>query len=82
MLLYIGFAAGVLTVLSFVPQVVRTWRTRKARDLSLGMIVLLVAAGALWIAYGIVSRDLPVIATNVGTVSLNLALIVAKARFR
>ena len=82
MLAYIGYVAGVLTVLSFLPHVVRTWRTRQAGDLSFGMFALLITAGALWIAYGVGSRDWPVIATNVGMVALNCAILVAKVRFR
>ena len=45
----LGFLAGVITVVAFLPQVVRAWRTRQTRDLSLTGIALLVAAGSLWI---------------------------------
>ena len=79
---YIGYVAGALTVASFLPQVLRTWKTKKTKDLSLGMIVLLIAAGALWITYGVVSTDWPVIATNVGMVSLNAAILLAKLRYK
>lgn len=79
---YIGYVAGALTVASFLPQVVRTWKTRKTKDLSLVMIVLLIAAGALWITYGLVSTDWPVVATNVGMVSLNAAILAAKLRYK
>ena len=79
---YIGYVAGALTVASFLPQVLRTWKTRKTQDLSLGMIVLLITAGALWITYGVVSSDWPVIGTNVGMVSLNCAILAAKLKFK
>lgn len=79
---YIGYLAGVLTVASFLPQVVQTWRTRKTRDLSFGMFALLITAGALWIMYGVMSTDWPVIATNVGMVALNGAILIAKIRFK
>ena len=79
---YIGYAAGGLTVISFLPQVVRAWRTHETEDLSLGMFTILLAAGALWITYGIVSGDVPVIATNIGTVTLNAAILVAKVKFK
>ncbi len=81
MIRYLGYFAGVLTVSSFLPQVIRTWQTRQTRDLSLGMFGLLVAASSFWIIYGIVKRDWPVVATNVGMVALNGALAVAKLRF-
>ena len=79
---YLGFIAGTITVTSFLPQVVRTWRTRRTRDLSMGMFALLVASGTLWILYGALTHDLPVVATNVGMVSLCFALVVAKLRYK
>ncbi len=78
---YLGYFAGILTVASFVPQVIRTWRTRHARDLSLGMFTLLVTASSLWIVYGAIIGSWPVILTNTGMVALNGALAVAKLRF-
>jgi MtN3 and saliva related transmembrane protein len=77
---YIGYVAGGLTVVSYLPQVVRAWRTKQTHDLSLGTFVMLVVAGALWLAYGIVRTDWPVIATNTGLVVLNVALLVAKLK--
>jgi MtN3 and saliva related transmembrane protein len=77
----LGYAAGVLTVTSFLPQVVRAWRTRQTRDLSLGSLALLILAGSLWIVYGAISRDWPVVATNGGMVALLVLLAGAKARF-
>ena len=81
MLQYVGFIGGFITVTAFVPQVIRTWRTRNTRDLSLGMVALLVTSGALWLTYGIFIRDWPVILTNVGMVVLNGTLVMAKLRF-
>ena len=77
----IGYAAGVITVASFLPQVVRAWRTRRTRDLSFISLALLMTAGALWIVYGALSRDWPVVATNGGMVALLVLLAGAKARF-
>ena len=77
----LGYAAGVITVASFLPQVVRAWRTRRTRDLSLGSLALLILAGSLWIVYGAISRDWPVVATNAGMVALLVLLAGAKARF-
>ena len=81
MIHYLGYFAGTLTVLSFLPQVIRTWKSRQTRDLSLGMFTLLVTASSLWIIYGLIIEDWPVIATNLGMVALNGAIGVAKIRF-
>ena len=77
----LGYAAGVITVASFLPQVVRAWRPRRTRDLSLGSLALLIRAGALWSVYGARARDWPVVATNAGMVALLVLLAGAKARF-
>ncbi len=78
---YLGYVAGVLTVSSFLPQVVRSWRTRQTRDLSLGMFALLTTASALWMTYGIVTMDVPIIVTNALMVALNGAIAAAKVRY-
>lgn len=79
---YLGYVAGFLTVASFLPQVARTWRTKQTKDLSVVTFVLLIAAGALWITYGVLQSDRPVILTNVGMVSLNCAILAAKLRYK
>ena len=81
MLKYLGYFAGTLTVVSFIPQVYRTWKTKHTKDLSLGMFALLVTACSLWAIYGIIINDWPVILTNVGMVLLTGAIGVAKLRF-
>ncbi|HZE09610.1 MAG TPA: SemiSWEET transporter [Gemmatimonadaceae bacterium] len=81
MIHYLGYFAGTLTVFSFLPQVIRTWQSRQTRDLSLGMFLFLVTASSLWIIYGVVIRDWPVILTNAGMVTLNGAIATAKLRY-
>ena len=80
MIAYLGYFAGILTVSSFLPQVIRSWRTRQTRDLSLGMFTLLTTASALWMVYGVFTSDWPVILTNGAMVALNSAIAVAKIR--
>jgi Uncharacterized conserved protein len=82
MIRYLGYFAGLLTVASFLPQVIRTWQTRQTGDLSLGMFALLATASSFWIIYGIVTADWPIIVTNSGMVAMNGALAVAKLRYR
>ena len=79
---YVGYAAGALTVVSYFPQAMRAWKTRKVDDLSWGMVGMLVVAGALWIVYGVMSNQMPVILTNTGTVVLTAAILIAKFKFR
>ena len=79
---YVGYVAGAMTVLSYAPQAVRAWKTKKVADLSWGMIVLLTVAGGLWIAYGVTSSQMPVIITNTLTTLLTAAILAAKFRYR
>jgi MtN3 and saliva related transmembrane protein len=81
MIEYLGYFAGSLTVFSFFPQVYRSWQTRRTGDLSMSMFALLITASSLWMIYGALHRDWPVILTNGGMVALNAALAVAKVRF-
>jgi MtN3 and saliva related transmembrane protein len=74
----LGFAAGALTTLAFVPQVVRTWRTRSAHDLSLGMLVTLTSGVTLWLVYGLAIRSAPIVVANGLTLGLMLTLVVLK----
>ncbi len=79
---YLGYFAGSLTVFSFLPQVVRAWRTRRTTDLSLATFALLITASTLWMVYGVANRDWPVVITNGGMVTLNGMLAAAKFRFK
>jgi MtN3 and saliva related transmembrane protein len=79
---YIGYLAGILSVVAFFPQVVRTWRTKKTKDLSIGMFSILITAGLLWSTYGFLSKDWPVLATNLAMVILNGAILTAKLRYK
>jgi MtN3 and saliva related transmembrane protein len=78
---HLGYFAGLLTVGAFLPQVIRTWRTRRTGDLSLATFALLITTGSLWMVYGMLTADWPVIAANGGMVALNAALAVAKLRY-
>jgi len=77
----IGYAAAALTTVSFVPQVLHTWKTRRAGGLSLGMVTLFTLGVALWLAYGIALGAWPVIAANSITLALALFLLAMKLRF-
>lgn len=76
----IGGVAAVLTTIAFVPQVVKSWRTRSTRDVSLGMFLILSTGMSLWLVYGILLGSLPLIVANVVTLALAGTMIVLKLR--
>jgi MtN3 and saliva related transmembrane protein len=78
----LGFIAGTLTTLSFLPQVHKAWTTRRCNDLSMGMLLAFGAGVLLWLIYGLWLRAAPVIVANAVTLALILVLIALKARFR
>jgi MtN3 and saliva related transmembrane protein len=67
------------TVLCYIPQVIKSWRTRSVRDLSWGMLLLLFLGAALWLAYAILKSDVPIIAVNVAILALSSMLLYLKA---
>jgi MtN3 and saliva related transmembrane protein len=77
----LGLVAGALTTLAFVPQVVRIVRTRSAYDISWWLFGILAAGSALWLWYGITLDSLPLIATNVVTLTLQLTIFWLKWRY-
>ena len=78
----IGFLAGALTTIAFWPQLRRTWVTRSAADVSLGMLLTFTTGVLLWLVYGLLLQSWPIILTNLVTFLLTLAILVLKVRYR
>nr|WP_319377224.1 SemiSWEET transporter [uncultured Methanoregula sp.] len=78
----VGYIAGILTTISFIPQVARAWRLKETRDLSLAMLVLFAFGVLLWALYGFWVSSLPIIAANTITFILILVLLWLKIRYR
>jgi MtN3 and saliva related transmembrane protein len=67
---FLGYIAGILTTLAFLPQALKTFRTKSTKDISLGMWLLLCAGVFCWLIYGIVLGAGPIIAANAVTLLL------------
>ena len=76
----LGFLAGFLTTVAFIPQLIRARRLRSTKDLSLLMFVSFTTGVLLWLIYGIAIHSLPVIAANGVTLVLAAAILVLKIR--
>ena len=76
----IGFLAGTLTTFSFVPQVLKTFRSKRCHDLSWGMLPAFTSGVCLWFVYGIFLRSAPIILANLVTLLLLAWLLVMKVR--
>ena len=77
----IGFAAGLLTTLAFVPQVVKIWRSRSAADVSLAAFIAFTLGVGLWFAYGILKQEPPIVLWNGVTLLLAAAIVAMKLKF-
>ena len=77
----IGFAAGFLTTVAFVPQVVKIWRSKSAEDVSLVTFLAFTLGVALWIVFGVVQKEPPIIVWNGVTLVLAGAILAMKLRF-
>ena len=77
----LGIVASSLSVIAFLPQVIKALRTRSTGDVSIGMFMLILAGAALWIAYGWLRRDWPVVGTNAVIAVLATIMILIKRRY-
>ena len=78
----VGLTAGLCTTASFIPQIVRILRTKSAEDVSLVMILILLAGTVLWLGYGIMIAALPIIISNGVTFLLVSLLLLCKIKYR
>ncbi|PZV11262.1 MAG: hypothetical protein DCF20_19765 [Pseudanabaena sp.] len=77
----LGFTAASLTTLAFLPQVIKIWRSRSTRDISLPMLVTFIAGITLWLVYGLLVNAAPIYLANAITLILNLAILRFKLKY-
>jgi MtN3 and saliva related transmembrane protein len=77
----IGFAAGVLTAVSSLPQIIKVLKDKKAQAVSPVMFFVLLGGNALWCWYGILLGEMPIIVTNAFSVVCDLVMIVLNYRY-
>ena len=77
----IGLTAATCTTGSFLPQVIRAWRTRSTRDVSAVMFALLVTGNSLWLLYGTLIGDLPLVVADLITLGLVVTILAPKLRY-
>ena len=77
----IGSVAATCTTISFLPQLIRVWRRKSARDISLTMFLLFSFGVTCWLVYGIGIGSGPITAANAVTLALALAILILKLRY-
>ncbi len=77
----LGLIAGFFTTVAFIPQALKSWKSKSSKDMSWGWIILVTIGVFLWLVYGILANDVPVIAANFFTELFALSVLFAKLKF-
>ncbi|MGI2906063.1 SemiSWEET transporter [Tolypothrix sp. VBCCA 56010] len=77
----LGLIAGLLTTIAYLPQLIKTWKSKSASDLSWSMLITLCTGIILWLVYGVYVQDIPLIAANIVTLLLASVILVLKIRY-
>ena len=77
----IGFVAAIASVLGYVPQVMKSWKTHRVDDISISMVLLILFSLSSWLVYGFLKGDLPLILTNLVSLNILFLLLTAKLKF-
>ncbi len=78
----LGLLAGTLTTIAFLPQMLKTWQTKSAKDVSYAMLITFITGVSLWLIYGFYRQDLAIILANGVTLVFNLMILWLKIRYR
>lgn len=77
----IGLFAAFLTTISLFPQIVKVWKTKSVKDISIGMFLLMVGSVSIWLIYGLMLNDLPLIASNTLVFVQAITMLTFKIKF-
>jgi MtN3 and saliva related transmembrane protein len=78
----VGIAAGALSCTTFIPQVVKTYKSKSAKDVSMAMFIIAAVSTFLWLIYGLLIDSISLIFTNAIVVVLSLVMLYLKLKFR
>ena len=76
-----GYIAAVLTTAAFLPQLIKTLKTKKADDVSLVTLIMFIIGVLCWIIYGYNISSIPILIANLITLILNLLILISKIYF-
>ena len=78
----VGAAGGIVSSITFLPQVIKIWKTKSAKDLSMGTLLFLILNVSLWLIYGILTNLYPIIITNGIVLSMVFIMVYFKLTFK
>lgn len=77
----IGSVAGILVLSSFIPQLLKAYKTKRMSDVSIHLLILIASGMFLWVLYGFIRSDLVIIGTNATGFALNITLLILKLKY-
>jgi len=77
----LGYAAGALTAFTFLPQVIKTWKEKSAKDVSLYMFIIAFLNEIMWLVYGFMINNWVIIATNAVMLVMSSIMILLKMKY-
>lgn len=78
----LGYGACAVTALTFLPQVLKTWKERSAKNVSLMMFVIAFINEVMWIAYGALRNDMVIVITNVIMITMCSIMLLLKLKYK
>lgn len=81
-LLLLGLLAATLTTVAFVPQLIKVIKTRSTHDISLAMYIVICSGVLLWLIYGLLIQNMPIIVANSVTFAIASAVLMMKIRYK
>ncbi len=78
----LGLIAGALTSTGFLPQLLKAYRSKSTKDVSLPMLLIIFTGVILWLIYGLIIKDLPIILANALTTALISLIIILKIKYK
>jgi MtN3 and saliva related transmembrane protein len=78
---WLGICAGTLTTIAFLPQLVKVWRSKSAKDISMTWLVTFTAGVSLWLIYGLLLGQMPIVLANAVTLGLTVVILGFKLRY-
>jgi MtN3 and saliva related transmembrane protein len=79
---WVGIAAGIFTSASLLPQLIKLLKEKKSQDISMFFLFILLVGLALWVWYGVIKKDIPIIATNSFSIVINLLMIIYGIKYK
>jgi len=78
----LGLVAGACTSLAAVPQLIKTWKTKEVENISMKMFLLYVVGMSMWLTYGIIKSDMPIVITNAIALTFHGLMLFFKLKYK